>query len=212
MKYQNKAKTLPIKKDNYYIIIDFDKTITASKSLDSWMAIIDFSIYGEDCKKEIEKLNETYSPIELDYQIDKKEKEQYMIEWYQKSMDLLYQYGLTKTNLKKALEKEPLRLRKGAKEFFKTMNENKIPVIILSAGIGNAIEEFLKSQEIYFDNLHIISNFIQFESDNMQKFNGELLHSMNKTIEGKLPRNWQEEVNKKQYAILLRRLNRRHPV
>jgi len=204
MKYQNKAKTLPIKKDNYYIIIDFDKTITASKSLDSWMAIIDFSIYGEDCKKEIEKLNETYSPIELDYQIGKKEKEQYMVEWYQKSMDLLYQYGLTKTNLQKALTRGSLILREGAKEFFKTMHENKIPVIILSAGIGNAIEEFLKSQEIYFDNLHIISNFVQFESDNMQKFNGELLHSMNKTIEGKLPKNWQEEVNKKQYAILLR--------
>lgn len=204
MKYQNRTKNLAIKKDNYYITIDFDKTITASKSLDSWMAIIDFNIYGEDCKKEIEKLNETYAPIELDYQISKEKKEQYMIEWYQKSMDLLYQYGLTKTNLQKSLQKETLLLREGAKEFFKNLNDSQIPVIILSAGIGNVIEEFLKQQEIYFNNIHIISNFIQFKGDNMQKFEGELLHSMNKTIEGKLPKNWQDKISKAQYAILLR--------
>lgn len=204
MKYQNRTKNLAIKKDNYYIIIDFDKTITASKSLDSWMAIIDFNIYGEDCKKEIQKLNETYAPIELDYQISKEKKEQYMIEWYQKSMDLLYQYGLTKTNLQKSLQKETLLLREGAKEFFKNLNDSQIPVIILSAGIGNVIEEFLKQQEIYFNNIHIISNFIQFKGDNMQKFEGELLHSMNKTIEGKLPKNWQDKISKTQYAILLR--------
>lgn len=204
MKYQNRTKNLAIKKDNYYIIIDFDKTITASNSLDSWMAVIDFNIYGEACKKEIQKLNETYAPIELDYQISKEKKEQYMIEWYQKSMDLLYQYGLTKTNLQKSLQKETLLLREGAKEFFKNLNDSQIPVIILSAGIGNVIEEFLKQQEIYFNNIHIISNFIQFKGDNMQKFEGELLHSMNKTIEGKLPKNWQDKISKAQYAILLR--------
>lgn len=204
MKYQNRTKNLAIKKDNYYIIIDFDKTITASNSLDSWMAVIDFNIYGETCKKEIQKLNAKYAPIELDYQISKNEKEQYMIEWYQKSMDILYRYGLTKTNLQKSLQKGTLLLREGAKEFFKNLNDSQIPVIILSAGIGNVIEEFLKQQEIYFNNIHIISNFIQFKGDNMQKFEGELLHSMNKTIEGKLPKNWQDKISKAQYAILLR--------
>ncbi len=204
MKYQNKTKKIAIQKENYYVVIDFDKTITASKSLDSWMAIIDFDIYGEDCQKEIEKLNAKYSPIELDYTINKTAKEHYMIEWYQKSMDLLYQYGLSQDNLKKALQKDTLILREGAKDFFKNLYKNKIPVIILSAGIGNVIEEFLKKQEIYFDNLYIISNFIKFKNNNMQKFEGQLLHSMNKTIEGKLPVNWQEKINKKQYAILLR--------
>lgn len=204
MRYQNQEKKRTINSNNYYVVIDFDKTITASNSLDSWMAVIDFNIYGEACKKEIQKLNAKYAPIELDYQISKKEKEQYMIEWYQKSMDILYRYGLTKTNLQKTLTRGGLILREGAKEFFKNLNDSQIPVIILSAGIGNVIEEFLKQQEIYFNNIHIISNFIQFKGDNMLKFEGELLHSMNKTIEGKLPTNWQDKISKAQYAILLR--------
>ena len=121
MKYQNRTKNWAIQENNYYIVIDFDKTITASNSLDSWMAVIDFNIYGETCKKEIQKLNAKYAPIELDYQISKNEKEQYMIEWYQKSMDILYRYGLTKSNLQKALTRGGLILREGAKKFFKNL-------------------------------------------------------------------------------------------
>ncbi len=107
MKYvnNNKLKKIELEEDNYYVIVDFDKTITSNTSLDSWMAIIDFNIYGESCKKEIETLNNQYVPFELDYTLDKKTKEKYMIQWYQKSMDLLYKYQITNSNLKKAIRK-----------------------------------------------------------------------------------------------------------
>lgn len=205
MKYinnRNKLEKIKLTKDNYYVILDFDKTITNKESLDSWMALVDFDIYGEDCKRDIEKLNAKYEPFELDYTIEEKVKEKYMEEWYQKSMDLLYQYKLTNSNLKKALEKDTLNFRKGAKEFLQKLQEDDVPVIILSAGIGNVIEEFLKKQECDTNHIYIISNFISFENNKMKPFTGPILHSMNKKIEGKLPKDLQEKINLKQYAIL----------
>lgn len=198
----NKLKQIKLEEENYYVILDFDKTITSKKSLDSWMAVIDFEVYGEECKKEIEELNSKYAPIELDYTLEDKTKEQYMVEWYQKSMDLLYKYQLTDSKLKKALQKETLKFRKGAKEFLQNLHEKKIPVIIVSAGIGNAIEAFLKNKKCYYDNIYIISNFIEFKEDKMQKFTASMIHSMNKKIEGRLPVTLQDTIDKKQYAIL----------
>ncbi len=204
MKYSNteKIKKIKLTDNNYYVILDFDKTITSKSSIDSWMAVIDFDIYGEKCKKEIEELNNQYAPIELDYTLEEKVKEQYMVEWYQKSMDLLYNHKLTYLNLKKALEKNKIEFRKGAKEFLKKLKEKNIPVIILSAGIGNVIEEFLKKEACYYDNLFIISNFIEFKEDKMQKFTGMMIHSMNKTLEGRLPEHLQNRIEQKQYSIL----------
>ena len=51
-----------------------------------------------------------------------------------------------------------MKYRNGAKEFLKKMNEFNVPVIIISAGIGNVIEEFLKLENDYYENIKIISN------------------------------------------------------
>lgn len=198
----NKLKEIEIKEDNYYVILDFDKTITSKKSLDSWLAVADFSILGEECKREIEQLNAKYEPIELDYTMDYETKRQYMVEWYEKSMGILYRYHLTYSKLLQSLQKGRLEFREGAKEFLDNLHEENIPVIILSAGIGNAIEEFLKMNQCYYDNIHIISNFIQFEEDKMQKFTNPIIHSMNKKIEGSLSVEWQRKIKEKEYAIL----------
>lgn len=204
MIYRNtqKMEEVKITSDNYYVVLDFDKTITNKESLDSWMALLDFEIYGEECKKEIEQLNAKYSPIELNYTLEDTIKEQYMVEWYQRSMDLLYKYQITYSNLIKALKKDTLNFRKGAKEFLQNLYQEKVPVIILSAGIGNVIEEFLKKQESYYDNIHIISNFLTFKEDKMQKFTGSIIHSMNKSIENTLLEELKNIIRQKQYAIL----------
>lgn len=198
----NKLEKIKLTKDNYYILLDFDKTLTSKQSLDSWMAVIDFEIYGEQCKKEIEALNTKYSPIELDYSLEDKTKRQYMVEWYQKSMDLLYKYQLSHSKLQKALTKKPLQFRKGAKEFLQKVAYENIPVIILSAGIGNVIEEFLKQEQCDYENIFIISNFITFKEEGMEKFDKTIIHSMNKTIKRNLPIKVQNEIKQKKYTLL----------
>ena len=77
MRYTNheKLKKIQLDQNNYYIVLDFDKTLTSTESLDSWMAVLDFEIYGETCRKEMQKINAKYAPIEIDYTLTKEEKE-----------------------------------------------------------------------------------------------------------------------------------------
>lgn len=204
MKYINKEKlnNISLNANNFYIAIDFDRTITETKSDDSWDAT--GRILGENFNKKLTELYQKYRPIELDYNIKFEEKNKAMEEWYQECMNLYYEYKLTKTKLEDSINNSNLKFRYGAKEFLIEANKNNIPVIILSAGIGNVIEEFLKSNNCYFDNIFIISNFIEFDKNgNMKPFKNKLVHTINKTMEGHLPENLKKICNQKKYRLLL---------
>lgn len=204
MKYINtdKIEQWKMKKDNTFIVLDFDGTITDFNSADSWKAC------GEKLGKEFNnKMNDYYNyyaPIEIDYTISKSEKEKYMVEWYSKCMQLYEKHNLTKLKLEESVLESKIKFRKGAKDFLKKMNEWNIPVIILSAGIGNVIEIFLNNNELYLKNMYIVSNFIEFnENGEMKKFDGDMIHTMNKTMKNHLPKELENQIKQKEYGILI---------
>ncbi len=205
MKYINthKLEKLKLSKENVCIIIDFDKTITAANSQDSWDA--SSHMLGKECKREMEELYKYYEPIESDYNLEFKQKEKQMIEWYSKCMNLYYKYGMTKEKMKESIEESNLIFRDGAVEFLKKANEENIPIIVLSAGIGNVIEIFLKDNNCYSENIYIISNFISFDSKgNMLQFdNTKIIHSLNKKMEEHIPQNIINIIKKRKYKILV---------
>ena len=205
MKYINtdKLKKLNINSENTYIIMDFDKTITSNESKDSWA--ITGSLLGEKLKQEMGILYNKYRPIEIDYTIDIEEKTKAMIEWYESCMSLYTKYNLTKDKLVKSVEEGKIIFRKGAKEFLINTYNKNIPVIILSAGIGNVIEEFLKQEDCFFENIYIIGNFIEFdENGNSEKFdNKKMIHTLNKTMTGKIPKEQQEKIRNREYKVLI---------
>jgi len=198
----NKLEKIKLDENNVYIAIDFDRTITSMESVDSWDA--SGKILGEDFKKELEEFYQIYAPIEQDYSIPFKEKEKAMEIWYSKCMDLYYKYNLTQEKIENSIDNSDLIFRDGAKEFLKDMYEKNIPVIILSAGIGNVIERFLKTNNCYFDNMYIISNFIEFDnSGKMIKFdNNKMIHTLNKTMKNHLPKEIKENLKKRPYKLL----------
>lgn len=188
--------------NNICIFLDFDKTITTGNSQDSWDASANIEVFGEDLSNDLDKYYEKYGPIELDYTIDVEEKEKYMEEWYEKCMDLYYEYHLTNDKLKKSIDNSNLILRKGVKDFLFKLYEENVPVIILSAGIGNVIEQFLKEQECYYENITVISNFIKFdENGNMIKFSDNMIHSLNKNIDKLGNLKVKEAIRTKTYRI-----------
>lgn len=200
----DKKEKLKITKENVYLVLDFDRTITAAKSTDSWDA--SGKLLGEEFKVKINELYQKYRPIELDYNISETKKNEEMLKWYSEVMELYYKYNLTQEKLVKSVLKSNLIFRKGIKEFLKNMYENNIPVIILSAGIGNVIVEFLKNNKMCYNNIvQIISNFIEFDQKgNMKKFdNKKIIHSLNKTIDGHVSEKINKELNKKEYKILI---------
>lgn len=204
MKYINKEKikNISLNSNNFYIAIDFDRTITDSKSNDSWDA--SGKLLGENLNKKMFELYQKYRPIELDYKIGFEEKNKAMEKWYQECMNLYYEYNLSNKKLIDSVDKSNLRFRKGAKEFLTKASTNNIPVIILSAGIGNVIVQFLKNNNCYFDNIFIISNFIEFDKNgNMKLYQKEMIHTLNKTMKGHLPEGLVDECNKRKYKLLI---------
>ena len=200
MKYLNneeKLKNINLNKNNMCIVMDFDGTITKYTHVDSWDVAGEG--LGDNFKKKLTELFEKYRPIEIDYEISYSEKFKAMEEWYKLCIDLYYEYGLTERKLTETLFNCNLQFREGAKEFFEAMYKNNIPVIIISAGIGNVIEGFLKENNCYFDNMKIISNFITFDDNgHMNKFNGDIITSMNKSLKG----NKIENIKNRKYKVL----------
>lgn len=197
----NKLEKLNLNKDNTFIVLDFDKTITSFESKDSWDVC--GGMLDNEFKDKLNKYYEYYGPIETDYSMDEKQKEKYMVEWYDKCMNLYYEYHLTKEKLEESIRKSKIIFREGAKKFIEEANKNNIPIIILSAGIGNVIEGFLKLNNCYFENIYIISNFIEFDKiGNMKKFNSRMIHSLNKTMEGHLSNEFECKTNERKFGIL----------
>ena len=198
----DKKIDINLTKENMCVLMDFDKTTTSFDSLDSW-AIAGMTA-KEGCEQEINKLYEKYRPIEMDYSISYEEKNKQMEIWYNSCMNLYYKYKFNKEKLKDVVEIANLNFRKGAKEFLQYMYENKIPVVILSAGIGSVIKEFLNKENCFFDNILLISNNFIFDEDgNALKLENSLIHTMNKCINGKLKGMWKEEFKKREYRLLL---------
>ena len=87
-----------------------------------------------------------------------------MEEWYLRVMDLTYFYGLTYDKFLACIKSGNMPLRDGFKKFLSALYDYNIPVIILSAGIGNVISQAFKLNDCFYDNIYIVSNFIKFEN------------------------------------------------
>lgn len=198
---EEKLKTFDFSNDNFCVVIDFDRTITTGDSLGSWSILENPNFMNSDFQKASSKLIEKYYPIELDYSLDDKTKFMYMQEWYSKNMDLFYFYGLTYDILLDCVKHADTKFRGGFKNFLNMLFDKNIPVIILSAGIGNVIVELLKLNNCLYDNIHIVSNFIKFENNKMLPFDAEMIHTSNKSID-RLPIEIRNKITDKDYILL----------
>lgn len=179
---QEKIDRLKLNSNNFYVVADFDKTLTEGTSDSTWGVISKVNQVGEEYNERRTALFKKYRPMEIDPNISDEEKSNAMKEWWQLHINLFYEFGIKEQTVKNAIKLGNLKYRDGAKKFLMKMNELNVPVIIISAGIGNVIEEFLKSENDYYDNIKIISNFIVFENGEFKEIYGDIIHSLNKNI------------------------------
>lgn len=198
---EEKLKQISLTSCNYAILIDFDKTMTTMDSDDSWTIIQNPNIMNPDLYTESSKLVDRYYPLEMDYTLSPEEKSSYMYDWYTKELDLYYQYDLTFDKLVSCVKHSNVVLRKGLKDFLYRSYQNKIPVVILSAGIGNVIEQVLTLHGCFYDNISIMSNFFSFEGNTLLPFHQDIIHTCNKNI-SLLPDHVKQEINKRDYFLL----------
>lgn len=198
---EKKLKNFSFNSSNFFVVSDFDRTLTTNDSLSSWSVLENPKFMDPNFQIRSLELMKQYYPFELDYSIDPVIKSHYMDKWYQKNMDLLYDYHLTHDILMDCVKNSCLKFRDGAKIFLKKLSDLHVPVIILSAGIGNVISYFLELNNCLFSNIHIISNFIEFERNDMLPFSASMIHTSNKSL-NRLPCNLKNELQNKESILL----------
>lgn len=189
--------------DSIHILADFDRTLTVGESESSWGILSTGNFVSPEYIEERQRLYNYYRPIEIDEEMDFETKNNLMIEWWTKHISLFIDYELTEDVIKDAVKDiKVLKFRDGAIELLKNLRDKKIPLIIISAGIGNIIVEFLKNNNCYFDNIYIVSNFIKFEDGVAVGLEENIIHSLNKN-EALLPDKIKKVIEDRHNIILL---------
>ncbi len=205
MKIGNKIKDdLPIDNiDKYYVVADFDKTITTGSSMTSWSILAKSEDVPKEYIEDRQKLYDIYRPIEIDPSLDRETVSKEMYTWFKSHVELFVKYKIPESLFNKAaLDKRKMEFRPGAKEFLSYLHENNIPLIIISAGIGNFIEKFLEMNGCYYDNIYISSNIIKFTDGIASGVENNIIHSFNKN-EVSLPSEVKEKIKNRENVILL---------
>lgn len=195
---------LPIKDlNNIYVVADFDRTITKGISKTSWSILSDNNLLPEEYGFERQQLYDYYRPIEVNENMDMKIKIELVEEWFKKHIELFVKYKVSEEIFENACNNpNVMEFRNGAKEFIEFLNNNDIPLIIISAGIGNFIEMFLKNNNCLFDNVYIVSNKVLFKDKIAVGVDNNIIHSLNKN-EVSLPNEILNKLKNRKEVILL---------
>ncbi len=189
--------------DRLYVVTDFDRTLTVGNSKTSWSLLSDTSYLPESYKQERQAYYDYYRPIEVDTSLPFSYRLEEMKEWYHKHIELFVKYQLKEAFIKSTVkDANTMQFRPGAKEFLIFLHERHIPLIIISAGIGNFIASFLEQEECYFDNIYISSNQIKFENGIAVGVEDNIIHSLNKN-EVSLPDAIKEKIKGRDQILLL---------
>jgi cytosolic 5'-nucleotidase 3 len=174
--------------NNFLILADFNKTFTyafinGEKASTSFASIRNNGYLGEEYIKRAKQDFDKYHPVEIAPNVSFEEKDKAMKEWWNRHFSILVKYGLNKNIFLEIIEKGKVRLRKGVKDFFQFLNQKKVPLIIISSGLGDFIPLLLKKESIFFDNVYVYSNLFKFDSDgNAISMGDVVVHTANKIV------------------------------
>lgn len=171
-----------------HILADFDRTLT--KALIDGKPVVGLlwllyngNYLSKDYAKKAQELHDKYYAIETDCKVPKEEKRKAMEEWWTKHFDLLIESGLNKKDIKAVVDSDKVKLREGSNEFFDSLKEKDIPLVIMSSsGLGEeGILMYLSRAGKLYDNIYIISNsFVWDENGGVVAVKKPVIHAMNK--------------------------------
>ncbi len=174
-------------REKLHILADFDNTLTkvfvnGKKTLSLVAVLRNENYLSEEYSKEAHALAEKYRPIEHDHSISMAERKKAMAEWWTKHFELLIRSKLNKNNLKRVIDEGNVEFREGTLDLLDFLHDHKIPLIIMSSsGIGDLIPMFLEKHKRLYDNIYIITNLYEWDSNgNAVGVKPPLMHIFNK--------------------------------
>ena len=178
------------------VVSDWDRTLTKARTEDgqdatSYSAIAHGAYLGEAYRVEMDRLYARYRPIEISQTISHREKQQAMRDWWMAALAMMQKYGLTEEIIEDIAVRDFMRLRDGAIDFFNILADREIPLLILSAGIGNAISKFLNVRALLTSNVTVTANKLIFDTQGIVAgFCEPVIHSFNKARHASTPQGY----------------------
>ncbi|KAK3577134.1 hypothetical protein CHS0354_037467 [Potamilus streckersoni] len=172
--------------DKLQVVADFDRTLSKYTHRGQICAtchnvLEEGGILPDFYKEKALKLREKYFSIETDPEMTIEQKTPYMIEWWTKAHELLNTCHITKEAVQKMVASSTAKLRDGCDWLFDECHRASIPLLIFSAGVGDVIEEIIHQQSTLYDNMHIVSNYMDFDKEGkMVGFKNDIIHIFNK--------------------------------
>lgn len=152
--------------ENLHVLADFDRTLTLPSNYTSWAVLAASGLFPQEYVDRRQELFDQYHPFEIDPDVDHVLRNEKLVEWWQKHLDLIIEFKITKDQIAEVAAKpEFFKLRPGVKEALAELNDKGIPVIIVSAAVGNFIQSLLDREGLDYSNIHIISNILQFDEE-----------------------------------------------
>jgi len=174
-------------KEKLHVLADFDKTMTRAfvngKKQETVIAQIrvNGNYLTPDYPARAHALFEKYRPIEINPKLSREEKSGYMMEWWTSHAKLLAECGLSRDIMRKVAMENPIYYRGCALEIIDFLHKENIPLIIMSAGPGDMIADYLQKEGKLYRNVHIIAYHYEFDkSGKVTGIKEPIIHSMNK--------------------------------
>lgn len=208
--------------ENLHILSDFDWTLT--KSFDNWkkipwifQIIKEHNLLWDEFTKKWKELFDKYYPIEIDHNITNYDKKAIMLEWWEKTFELLIEYWYNMKIVDYIWSNIFIKLRDWYKEFFDFINKKNIPIIIMSAAWTwtESIEKYLNNNIENTKNIKILSNnFTWNDKWTMVWYKKPIIHAFNKdeTIINDYPEIYDTVKNKKNVILLWDSLGDHHMI
>jgi len=177
--------------ERIHVLADFDRTLTKTfyksekaGSIISYLRKEKGKYLTEDYSDRAHALFDKYHPIEIDGSISQDEKNKKMYEWWKKHKELLIECGLDKQTIKRCviemIEEDALVFRKGVDKFFRLLENQDIPLVIITASLGDLVKGFMEQKNELKKNVHVIGNTFKFDKNGKTIGIEKIVHVFNK--------------------------------
>uniref|UniRef100_A0A2A4JCN7 5'-nucleotidase n=1 Tax=Heliothis virescens TaxID=7102 RepID=A0A2A4JCN7_HELVI len=169
------------------IVTDFDYTLTRHTMDNGTSVLTSFGMFREcpsipqHYKDEDNRLSGIYKPIECDPVMSVEEKTKHMIDWYVAAHALLKGVKFPRNELMDSANKMVQCFRKGVSDMIAWSKAQQVPVLVFSAGLGEAVLAAMKAANFLLPHVKVVSNFLAMdENDYIVGIKGEVIHTYNK--------------------------------
>ena len=168
-----------------HVVLDWDRTFTTythNGRLGHTCHGIVEARRSEALKAQAAALNAFYLPIEVSTEIERTDKIPHMRDWYRQINGLLVAERITREDLREDVRTANVGLRPGMLQLLRASAKHGFPVTIMSAGIGDVIEEVLRQKFGPLPgSVRIASNSMVWEGGVCVGFSEPTLHMYNKS-------------------------------